>query len=106
MLKPEQSKHNKNANKMQKFKLTPINTQGRQFIQVSEEKWIDGLRTGNKSGFLEVKPEAAERNLAKLEAGEINVALTDKNSQTGLYEVAVVESETANVESDEVETEA
>jgi len=84
------------------FSKTPINAKGQQFIRVGEPVWEDGLKIAERVGFLEVKPEAADRNLAKLNAGELVANFGDKNAQTNLYEIVVSKPEAVGETSEEL----
>ena len=88
---------------MNTFAKTPINAKGQQFIRVGEPVWEDGLKISEKVGFIEVKPEAADRNLAKLQAGEIVASFGDKNTQTNLYEIVVTKPESVGETSNELQ---
>lgn len=70
------------------FSKTKINAQGQQFIQVDDKTWEDGMVTGRRTGFIEVKPEFADKHLENLKKGELIANFQDKNAATGLYEVA------------------
>lgn len=87
---------------MYTFTKTPVNTKGQQFIRVGEPVWEDGLKISEKVGFIEVKPEAADRNLAKLQAGELVANFGDKNSQTNLYEIVITKPEAVGETSEEL----
>lgn len=84
------------------FSKTTINSKGQQFISCSEAVWEDGLKIAEKRGFVEVKPEHADRNLAKFKAGELVANFGDKNSQTNLYEIVVTKPESVGETADEV----
>lgn len=75
------------------FAKTPINSKGQQFIRVSQPVWEDGLKVSEETGFLEVKPEAADRNLAKLQSGALIASFGNKNTQTNLCEIVVTKPE-------------
>jgi hypothetical protein len=72
------------------FSKTKINTAGQQFIQCDDKTWEDGMVTGRKTGFIEVKPEHADTILKDLKDGNRIATFGDKNAATNLYEMQVV----------------
>jgi hypothetical protein len=79
---------------MYSYSKTPINSKNQQFIRVSDPVWEDGLKISERVGFLEVKPESADRNLERLKSGALIAEFGNKNEQTNLFEIVVVKPET------------
>lgn len=83
-----------------KFAKTGINANGQQFISVDDSVWEDGMKTGTKTGFIEVLPEVADRKLEEFKSGKLIANFGDKNRTTGLYEIQVIKAEAVTSEKD------
>ncbi len=75
------------------FKKTSINSAGQQFIQVSEPVWEDGMKVADKVGFIEIKPEVADRKVKELQEGKLLATFGGFNTTTQLYTIQVVKAE-------------
>lgn len=77
---------------MKTFKLTRPSNSGKQYVQVSEPVWVDGFKTSEKVGMIEIEPgsdAANEAKVAKLQSGQIQTIFGNQNQRTGLYDVTL-----------------
>lgn len=84
------------------FALTGVNPNGQQFIRCQIPHWVDGLLVGAKTGFVQVKPEVAERKLRELQEGKLIASFSGTvNRQTRLFDITVKSAEAIESETGE-----